>query len=181
MAHPKKEFWPEMTAEYLWSLVEYDPLTGIMKWLCDRSGRRLRGMEVGCIRPDGYRHVKIDRKMYLVHRLAWLYVHGRWPMRFIDHKSTIRSENWIDNLRECTRSQNGANRGAQLNNAAEVKGVHAVTWSNGKVMWKAQIYVTKEGGKKVGEYLGCYPTKEEAGEVYAHRASEIFGQFARVS
>lgn len=180
MPRPKKISWPEMTQEYLRSIVHYDPITGVMMWLLDRGGRKLAGKEVGRIRPkDGYRHVKIDRKMYLVHRLAWLYVYGRWPAKFLDHKNLKSAENWISNLRECTRSQNGANRPAQVNNAASVKGVHKVTWS-GRIKWKVQIYITKDGTKTT-EYLGCYDSKEEAAQVYAKRASELFGEFARAA
>lgn len=139
----------------------------------------MAGKEAGRIRPrDGYRHVKIDRKMYLVHRLAWLYVYGVWPASFLDHENTIPDANWIGNLREATRSQNGANRSAQSNNAAGIKGVHKVRWSSGREKWKVQIYFTKDG-PKVMEYLGCYDTKEEAAAVYARRSIEIFGEFAR--
>jgi len=173
---------PEMTAEYLRSIVQYDPATGLMLWRINKGGRRIAGREVGRIRAkDGYRHVKIDGRMYLVHRLAWLYVHGVWPQGLLDHENTRRADNWIDNLRECTRSQNGANRPAQANNDAKTKGVHRVVWSGGRVMWKAQIYVTVEGQRKRGEYLGCFETKQEASAAYSKRAVELFGEFARAA
>lgn len=42
---------------------------------------------------DGYIVITIHRKLYKAGRLAWFYVHGRWPAGEIDHKNRIRSDN----------------------------------------------------------------------------------------
>jgi HNH endonuclease len=168
----------DLSHEYIRSLVIYDAETGIMRWRVCKCWRNKIGDEVGRLRPDGYRHVKIDGKMYLVHRLAWLYAYGEWP-RFIDHCNMVRADNRLSNLRNVTQSQNGANRTAQRNNRANAKGVHQVIWSSGRIKWKAQIY-QKLGAKKIFYYLGCFDNKSDAAAAYQAKAREIFGEFARL-
>lgn len=46
----------------------------------------------------------------MAHRLAWLYVHGEWPQREIDHKDNVRHHNWIGNLRDVSHSVNMQNQ-----------------------------------------------------------------------
>ncbi len=174
MPIPKKE---DLSAKYLRSLVEYDSETGIMKWKVKKFWRVNIGDEVGRLRPDGYRHVKIDSKMYLTHRLAWLYVHGIWP-DFVDHINLVRCDNRIENLRNCTQSENGANRAAQTNSSSATKGIYLADWGGGNFKWKAQIYQTVNG-KKHALYLGGYETAEEAKSVYDAKAKELYGEFAR--
>lgn len=57
----------------------------------------------------GYRQIKINKKLYLAHRLAWLYVHGSWPSKPLDHINGNRSDNRIENLREASVGQNNQN------------------------------------------------------------------------
>src|SRR5690349_6023774 len=73
-----------LTAEYLRAIISYAPDTGHFTWRISRSNVRA-GERAGCSREDGYRLIRIDKTMYLEHRLAWLYVHGEWPSQFIDH------------------------------------------------------------------------------------------------
>jgi hypothetical protein len=171
---------PEMTQDYLKLIMEYDPDSGTMRWLVSRSWQSPAGKEAGRLRSDGYRHVKIDSKMYLIHRLIWLYITGRFPLDHIDHINRDRSDNRISNLRECSRSQNGANRPNQVNNAAKTKGVYLANWGGGKTKWKAQIYITDDDGKKKMFYLGGFDTKEAAHAAYCAKAVELFGEFHHI-
>lgn len=45
----------------------------------------------------------------MAHRLAWLYVHGRWPDGLIDHKNGDRADNRFDNLRDVAHRVNMQN------------------------------------------------------------------------
>jgi hypothetical protein len=47
---------------------------------------------------------------YSAHRLAWFYVHGKWPQSGIDHRNGDIGDNRIENLREATQAQNCANK-----------------------------------------------------------------------
>jgi len=64
---------------------------------------------------EGYRNVSFNGKRYYVHRLVWLYNYGEWPST-IDHKNRIRNDNKLENLRDCSRSDNQQNLSANQNN-----------------------------------------------------------------
>lgn len=69
-----------LTAEFVRNILDYDPETGIFTWKRKRSYNTDIGMEAGvCKIGSGYRVIKINGKQYVAHRLAWLYVYGKWP------------------------------------------------------------------------------------------------------
>lgn len=156
-----------LSAQALRDRVSYDPLTGCMTW---KAGCRpaLIGKEVGSI-WRGYRVTKFDGRNYQLHRLAWLYVHGELPDGEIDHVNGVGTDNRIANLRIATRQQNAVNRRAQGGRA--LKGITA-----NRNKWAAQIRIN---GKNT--YLGSFDTPEQAHAVYAARARELHGEFARLA
>lgn len=117
----------------------------------------------------GYVVMTINKKTYRAHRLVWLYVHGSWPERDIDHINRIKHDNRPTNLRLATKSQNRQNILAHKNNQSGLKGVwlHKQT---GK--WCASICVN---GKNV--HLCSRDTKEEAQKSYI-RASKYFHEYS---
>lgn len=68
------------------------------------------GKEAGSMRKDGRVSIRLDGKAYLRYRLCWLLLKGYLPER-IDHIDNNRSNDRIENLRECTQSQNRMNQG----------------------------------------------------------------------
>lgn len=155
-----------LTASDLRERVSYDPAAGLMTWRKCSNARRI-GSEIGTISPSGYRVAMIGRRLFQVHRLAWLYVHGVWPDGEIDHVNRKRADNRLCNLRVATRVQNIANRAAQ--NGREMKGI---TFTRGR--WQAQI---RKNGRNI--YLGLYDTAEEAHSVYFDAARRLYGDYAR--
>ena len=97
--------------------------------------------------------------MHKAHRLAFLYVHGFIPT-LIDHINRNKSDNRIENLRECTAAQKSANRAAK--GYTSTRGKH-----------KAQIM---HRGKNYN--LGLFDTPEEAAVSYNDKRLELFGKFA---
>jgi hypothetical protein len=85
---------------------------------------------------------------YQCHRLAWFYVHGKWPIGVIDHIDLNKSNNRIKNLRDTSKSGNEHNRGVRKDNKSGYKGVF---WSSRERKWKAAI---KANGKKI--HLGTF-------------------------
>ena len=105
-----------LTAEYLRSIIDYDPETGIFRWKAASAsiggmwGGGYPGSIAGCQGSDGYWVISVSCHNYLAHRLAWLWVVGDFPAMAIDHIDRDRSNNRWVNLREATRSQNSLNR-----------------------------------------------------------------------
>lgn len=135
-----------ITAERLRELYNYDPSTGSFSKL----GRRLKLTPY----PDGYARIVIQKKIYLAHRLAWLYIHGRWPEFQIDHINGNKSDNRLSNLREATQAQNCQNYGAKKTSKSGIKGVF---WHKQCRKWTAQI---KVGYKAI--HLGLFDSLSDA-------------------
>ena len=100
-----------LTAEYLrWNL-RYDPETGQFTRLRHRYGRTTDGAKLGSPKaPGGYLRIGICDKLYLAHRLAYLYMTGEWPPEEVDHVNMVRGDNRWANLRAASRRMNLANR-----------------------------------------------------------------------
>jgi hypothetical protein len=159
-----------LTQNRLKELLEYNPKTGIFIWRVNRGRTAKIGTQAGTPTEKGYLAIEIDGRTYRAHRLAWLYMTGRWPASEIDHKNGIRNANWFDNLREATHGNNCYNRGSNRNNTSGFKGV--VLHGSGK--WQATIRVDR---RRI--HLGSFPTPEAASAVYEAKAAELFGEFKR--
>lgn len=147
-----------LTAERVRELFAYDPETGVFT---RKPGRKVAnvGGTVGTPNANGYLITKIDARTYLMHRLAWLYVHGEWPKHFIDHANGICHDNRICNLRDVTNAENTQNqRGPGKANTSGYLGVRARA-ACGK--WQADIQVN---GKPT--YIGFFDTPEAAHAAY---------------
>lgn len=126
-----------MNQQRLKELLHYDQPTGVFRWRNVRKDRQGKPWDVaGYPRTNGYMHVRIDGKYYLLHRLAWIYVHGQLPTGEIDHRNRIRSDNRIENLRDASKCQNQQNRSLQSNNTS---GVAGVVYSKKYNSWRARI------------------------------------------
>lgn len=161
-----------LTADYLREVLDYDPETGVFRWKQHLSNRRGAGEIAGCVcKRDGYNLVGINGTVYKANRLAWLYVHGEWPPRYVDHINGMTGDDRIANLRLATPAENLWNRGKQKNNTSGYKGV---TYHPGTGKWWARI---NRHGKTYR--LGLHKTPEEAHAAYAEAAERLHGDFAR--
>ena len=151
----------------------YDPSSGDFTRLTTQ-GRWLAGTIAGCLKPDGYLCIYINKRLYLAHRLAWFYVHGSWPIGDLDHINGNRMDNRLCNLREASRT--GNNRNAKNKGARSgFKGVQRNRFATIKPSWVACITVDYKA-----IHLGCFPTPEAAYEAYTAAARMHFGEFARI-
>jgi HNH endonuclease/AP2 domain len=159
--------------ERLRELLNYDPETGIFTRRIARKGYPA-GIRAGHrSKFNGYRKVSIDGCDYPEHRLAWLYITGRWPMVDIDHINRVKDDNRFCNLRETTRSQNRMNTTARADNKHGFKGV----WFHKRLnKWQTRIMVN---GKSC--HLGYHGTPRAASTVYRAAARLAFGQYAPVA
>ncbi|WP_082754737.1 HNH endonuclease signature motif containing protein [Variovorax sp. PAMC 28711] len=99
-----------LTAQQLKDLFSYDTETGLFTRLRDSNNQAKAGDVAGSLTREGYLSICINRRAYLVHRLAWLYVHGEWPQHCIDHRDGVKSNNRIANLRDVPHAMNVHNR-----------------------------------------------------------------------
>lgn len=139
--------------EYL----DYNPDTGIFVWIKKSAKHTKLGSVAGTPLSTGYIVIDLFGARYSAHRLAWKYVHGFDPVSLIDHKNRIKTDNRIENLRECSLGENQANVVRTRNkNGYEGVEFHKQT---GKYIarWK--------GGGKC-RYLGLFSTPSEAGEAF---------------
>jgi hypothetical protein len=162
-----------LTQARLKELLHYDPETGVFTWRVPPSGRVAAGERAGFVHEQKYRCIRISGRKYREHRLAWLYVNGRWPPNQIDHRDGNILNNRIDNLREASSSQNRANSRISVKNTSGYKGV---SWDVSKGKWSARIGVA---GKQI--HLGRYHCPEKAHAAYCTAAERYFGEFARAA
>ncbi|MBA1157754.1 HNH endonuclease signature motif containing protein [Microvirga mediterraneensis] len=160
-----------LTAERLRYLFRYDPETGQFWRRHPHAGYNIN-REAGYVRKGApYREIRVDQKLYLAHRLAWLYMTGEWPVETVDHIDGIPANNAWANLRAATFKENSRNRGRLPNNTTGYPGV-----SRQRRRFRARIVVD---GKPIE--LGSFDTKEAARDAYNAAAKEHFGEFARVA
>ncbi len=120
--------------------------------------------EIGTKKPKGYMVAVVDRKMYRVHHLVWMYHHGHFVPE-LDHINRQRDDNRIENLRSCTHSQNLGNARARVH---KYKGV---TFCKATQKWRAQL----------NGHLGRFDTMEQAALAYNVAAINHFGEFANLN
>ena len=148
-----------LNAARLRAILNYDQTTGIFTWAVRRKGGRGLGMEAGARMSHGYISIGIDGNEYTAHRLAWLYIHGEWPLAYIDHINGNRSDNRIENLRDVSQTVNMQNVYAPKSN--NKSGYRGVSWHAQRGKYTARIKVE-------GRYLslGLHETPEAAHAAY---------------
>jgi hypothetical protein len=149
-------------------LIHYDSETGIFKWKVFRGNTAKAGSVIGWNHKDGYLRMEFGGRSYLLHRVAWFYVHGKWPESMIDHIDGNPKNNAISNLREADENQNCWNRRNRRDNTTGIKGVSI---KHGK--WVARVTVN---GDRL--YLGAYDTPEDARDAIQKLRSQAHGEFA---
>lgn len=154
-----------ITQERLKELLSYDPQTGLFTWLMDKGSAR-KGALAGKLNTASYVQIQLDKRMYLAHRLVWLYIYGAFPACVIDHIDGDKNNNAFSNLREATATENQRNK--RKFRGKYLKGVTKVRNS-----YNAFIRYDK---KK--QYLGCFKTEQEAYQAYCLAAQKHFGEFA---
>lgn len=154
----------DLTQEALHAVLAYNAETGLFHYRKKR-GRHRVGDLAGGLSHDGYWRIRINRKEYRAHRLAWFYVHGSWPTGEIDHRYGLRTDNRIDQLRDTTSTVNRQN--LRKPTARNTSGFLGVSWNKKFKKFEARIRVS---GK--GLFLGRFDDPAEAHQAYVKAKRE---------
>lgn len=179
MAKPRLD--DQLTADQLRALLDYSPELGMFFWRRREPLRqydktwntRYAGSPAGTPTvPKGYIQILVNRRLYLAHRLAFLWMTDKWPQHEIDHRDGDRANNRWKNLRIATSSQNSMNSVRRSDNTSGYRGV---VFDRRRNHWVAEILA--DGSR---HYLGSFPTAEAAAAAYAEAAVRIHGKFANL-
>jgi len=156
-----------VTQAELKAIFHYDPETGVFTRL-KKHRYPVAGSTKGV--EGGYIRMCIKRKCYVLHRLAWLYVYGRFPTEAIDHINGDKLDNRFLNLREASHAQNMRNIGWRKDSKAVLKNVYFIPSKN---LYKVKM---KVGAKPK---ILAYSEDIEFAELIAIEARNLYhGAFA---
>jgi hypothetical protein len=88
-----------LTQDRLKEVLHYDPETGVFTWKTHIATKVLVGDIAGTVDHTGQRRIGIDRKGYTASRLAYLYMTGEHPSRYVMHTNGIRADDRWENLK----------------------------------------------------------------------------------
>lgn len=155
-----------ITQAYLKECLHYDPETGIFTWLERprihfRSKRvhmwwnsRYSGTRANWVNKDGYIQMRIQRKRWSAHTLAFIYMGQEVPPR-PDHINHVRTDNRWSNLRAACIQSNARNISRPRNTKGPMPGV---SFRDG--FW--QTYIGNGNNPKEPKYLGHFRDMFEA-------------------
>jgi hypothetical protein len=133
--------------------LHYDPKTGIFTRLISNNGKTKVG-EIAGTNCNGYIRIKVNKKSYQAHRLAFLYMEGYFPEYMVDHKFGIKDDNKWSELQHVTPTCNAQNAKIYRHNTS---GFPGVTWRKQRKKWFSNITINN---KLI--YLGLYDDPLEA-------------------
>lgn len=146
---------------FLKSIIEYDPDTGLFKWKARFHG----GRRAGTVTREGYIRINIGCMSFKAHRLAWIMHYGVVPEpgRHMDHINGDKTDNRICNLRVVGSKENQENRCRPKSNTSGFKGV-------AKCKGRYRAYIS-HNRKQI--HLGVFATPEEAHAAYCKAAKDL--------
>lgn len=158
-----------ITQDELKRRVSYDTETGAFIWRVKPRRAVPPGTRAGSAGAKGQRYIMLNKKSYLEHRLAFLWMTGSIP-DLVDHINRNTGDNRWCNLRAATLSQNGFNRKRNDKNTTGHKNVYPAPCGNYKVI------VTANNRQHYGGYFqSVLAAKAKAAELRA----KLHGEYAR--
>lgn len=163
--------------DYLKECFDYDPDTGLLLWKSrpldhfdthrgfNIFNKKNAGTKAGNLDTNGYIRVRLfiegSRRQLAAHRVCYQlgYNEALDPTILVDHKNCVRTDNYKDNLRKATDTQNSHNKRKHYSNS-KVPYLGVSHNRNGKRF----ISEIQAHGKKY--FLGTFDTPEEAHQVY---------------
>lgn len=156
-----------LTQELLKKTLDYDPATGIFRWLPREGLPRWNSANAGNVALStpsslGYKKGTLFRKTVLAHRIAWIMMTGEQPDE-IDHINGCKTDNSFANLRNVTRQTNMRNIAINSRNKS---GKMGVIWHKNNKKWQADITINNKA-----VFLGQFTSLDDA--IACRNAAEI--------
>ncbi len=161
-----KQKAPHVSQDRLKQLLDYSPETGVFTYKV-RRGKFDAGHIAGTVCDDLRVDIVVDGRLYRAHRLAWLYVTGKWPEFEIDHRDTNPSNNSWANLRDVTSTVNKQNK-RRAQSGKKYSELLGAQWCKQSQKWKSSIRVD---GKI--RHIGFFASEQEAHEGYVKVKREL--------
>lgn len=133
-------------------------------------GKIKANTKAGSVLNTGYRSIVFNYKRYQAHRLIFLFHYGYFS-EYIDHIDGNKLNNFIENLRPATKSQNCMNKQFDVKNTS---GYRNVSWNKECKKWIVSLMVSR---KPI--YIGAFDNLEFAGLVADESRRKYHGKFAR--
>ena len=158
-----------LTQSRLKELLLYDPDTGMFTRKVPVPGY-LAGSIAGSVSQRGYITIVVDDVSHKAHRLAWLYMKGKHPSKYIDHINGVLSDNRFSNLREATPTNNQQNAVLRKDSTSGIKNVK---WYKQLKKWVVEIKVNKKS-----VHIGYFKNIEDAEQAARLAREKYHGKFA---
>lgn len=163
-----------ITQKRLKEVLDYNPETGVFVWKKRISVKSIIGREVGSINKLGYVQISIEKVKYLAHRLAFLWMMGKFPKEQADHINKNRADNSWKNLREASNMENSWNC---VNRRSYRKSKYKGLW-----FWKKRNkWQVKIKSGDIRRTVGYFVSEETAAKAYDKAAIELHGEFASLN
>lgn len=126
---------------------------GSFVWKIAPSRNRKAGSIAGSSNSN-YCYIRINRILYMSHKLVWLYHYGVYPEEDIAHRSGNTKDNRLSNLKLTTASESQLRSKIPSNNTSGYKGV---SYIKSRGLFEASVRV--DGKKNV---LGYFEDVDDA-------------------
>jgi hypothetical protein len=123
-------------------------------------------------KSNGYIRIRYKDGFYYSHRLIFLMHYGYFP-KYIDHINGNKTNNLIDNLRECTQQENCFNSKVKKNNKLGYKGISIHKKSG---LYRAVTYFNSKQ-----KQIGYFKILEDAINAYNNAVIIYHGNFAKLN
>ena len=161
--------------ERIFALLDYNQFTGDVLWRARvLSNGKVFTKQAGKVaghkcKKLGYTFVRIDNCLIPVHRLAFVFMTGKWPEQNVDHIDGNGANNAWTNLRQASVSQNMMNTRLRSDNSSGHKGVWFCRQTN---LWAAEV-----AAQKRKHWVGRFACMEEAIAARREAAKALHGDF----